>query len=94
MNQQTESDLITALTAAITRAQNVVVFTGAGLSTESGIPDFRGPNGIWNTQTPIDFSDFVSSEDWRRESWRRRFSGRTALGWRSPIWDTQRLRTG
>ena len=46
MNQQTESDLITALTAAITRAQNVVVFTGAGLSTESGIPDFRGPNGI------------------------------------------------
>ena len=45
MSQQTESDLITELTTAITRAQKVVVFTGAGLSTESGIPDFRGPNG-------------------------------------------------
>ena len=84
MNQPTESDLITALTNAITRAQNVVVFTGAGLSTESGIPDFRGPNGIWNTQTPIDFSDFVSSEDWRRESWRRRFSGSDRFGTAEP----------
>jgi len=56
-------------------ANNIVIFTGAGISTESGIPDFRGPNGIWKTMRPIDFSDFVASEDVRRESWRRKFSG-------------------
>tara|TARA_R110002072_G_scaffold7773_5_gene41550 strand:- start:29674 stop:30417 length:744 start_codon:yes stop_codon:yes gene_type:complete len=55
-------------------ANNIVVFTGAGISTESGIPDFRGPNGIWKSMRPIDFSDFVASEDVRRESWRRKFS--------------------
>ncbi|MFT4798350.1 MAG: NAD-dependent deacetylase [Candidatus Azotimanducaceae bacterium] len=56
-------------------ANNVVIFTGAGISTESGIPDFRGPNGIWKTMRPIDFKDFVGNEEMRRESWRRRFSG-------------------
>lgn len=55
-------------------ANNVVFFTGAGISTESGIPDFRGPNGIWKQMQPIDFSDFVASEEVRRESWRRKFS--------------------
>ncbi len=55
-------------------ANNVVFFTGAGISTESGIPDFRGPNGIWKSMQPIDFSDFVASEEIRRESWRRKFS--------------------
>ena len=84
MTQSDESDLVAELTAAIKRAHNVVVFTGAGLSTESGIPDFRGPNGIWKTQTPIDFSDFVASEDWRRESWRRRFSGTDRFGTAEP----------
>ena len=56
-------------------SQRAVVFTGAGISTESGIPDFRGPNGIWKKVRPIDFSDFVASEETRRESWRRKFSG-------------------
>jgi NAD-dependent deacetylase len=84
MTHSDESDLVAELTAAIKRAHNVVVFTGAGLSTESGIPDFRGPNGIWKTQTPIDFSDFVASEDWRRESWRRRFSGTDRFGTAEP----------
>ncbi|MFN3238058.1 MAG: SIR2 family NAD-dependent protein deacylase [Pseudomonadales bacterium] len=55
-------------------ANNVVFFTGAGISTESGIPDFRGPNGIWKSMRPIDFGDFVASEEVRRESWRRKFS--------------------
>lgn len=51
-----------------------VVFTGAGMSTETGIPDFRGPGGLWKTNMPIDFKDFVSSAERRREAWRRKFA--------------------
>ncbi|MFQ5995245.1 MAG: NAD-dependent deacetylase [Acidiferrobacterales bacterium] len=50
----------------------VVVFTGAGISTESGIPDFRSPTGIWSRMKPIDYQDYLASEQARRESWRRR----------------------
>jgi NAD-dependent deacetylase len=57
----------------IERARQAVVFTGAGISTESGIPDFRSPGGIWTKMAPIDFSDFLASEEARRETWRRRF---------------------
>ncbi len=55
----------------ITSAKQVVVFTGAGVSTESGIPDFRSPGGIWSKYQPIMFQDFMASEEMRRESWRR-----------------------
>ena len=72
-------DHVAALRELIHHSSNIVVFTGAGISTESGIPDFRGPKGVWNTQTPIDFRDFVASEDVRRESWRRKFSGELQL---------------
>ena len=58
---------------AIERARNVVVFTGAGISTESGIPDFRSPGGLWTKMSPINFDDFVKSPDLRREAWRRKF---------------------
>ena len=64
---------IAELTQAIERARRAVVFTGAGISTESGIPDFRSPGGIWTRMAPIDFSDFLASEEARRETWRRRF---------------------
>jgi NAD-dependent deacetylase len=55
-------------------SERVVVFTGAGISTESGIPDFRSPGGFWTKYTPIDFSDFIASEEMRREAWRRKIA--------------------
>ncbi|HUC09000.1 MAG TPA: Sir2 family NAD-dependent protein deacetylase [Stellaceae bacterium] len=62
------------LTRLIDRSHHTVVFTGAGISTESGIPDFRSPGGIWTRMAPIDFADFLASEEARRETWRRRFA--------------------
>jgi NAD-dependent deacetylase len=65
---------IAELARTIARARRAVVFTGAGISTESGIPDFRSPGGIWTRMAPIDFADFLASEEARRETWRRRFA--------------------
>ncbi len=60
------------LKSLIDGAKRAVIFTGAGISTESGIPDFRSPNGIWSKMSPIYFDEFMRSEEARRESWRRK----------------------
>ena len=62
------------LNELISQSENLVFFTGAGISTNSGIPDFRGPKGIWKTSQPIYFQDFVNSEEKRIQSWERKFS--------------------
>lgn len=62
------------LAAILREARDAVIFTGAGISTESGIPDFRSPGGIWTRMAPIDFQDFVASAEMRVEAWRRRFA--------------------
>jgi NAD-dependent deacetylase len=63
----------TELAQMIARACNVVVFTGAGISTESGIPDFRSPGGIWTKMMPVQFQDYIADPEARRVSWQRRF---------------------
>lgn len=61
------------LAAMIGEAHCVVIFTGAGVSTESGIPDFRSPGGYWTKNKPIYFEDFMRDPELQRESWRRKF---------------------
>lgn len=58
----------------IDASRRTVIFTGAGISTESGIPDFRSPGGLWTKNQPIDFREFLASEEMRRESWRRKIA--------------------
>ena len=65
---------IAELTELLSAARRAVCFTGAGISTESGIPDFRSPGGIWSRMPPIEFQDFLSSEEMRREAWRRKLA--------------------
>ncbi len=60
-------------------AGRTVVFTGAGISTESGIPDFRGPGGLWSKVRPIEYADFIASPAKRREYWRQKFDAHEAI---------------
>ena len=72
------------LARMIAGARRIVAFTGAGISTESGIPDFRSPGGVWSRMKPIQFQDFVRDPDMRREAWTRAFSGRAGWTGRAP----------
>jgi len=65
---------VEALGNMIAESSSIIPFTGAGISTECGIPDFRSPGGLWTRNRPIPFDEFVSSPDARAESWRRRFA--------------------
>jgi NAD-dependent deacetylase len=77
------SDLESAvarLVDMIHEAGAVVPFTGAGISTECGIPDFRSPGGLWTKNRPIPFDEFLASQEARNESWRRRFAMQEQFG--------------
>ncbi|MBU2575432.1 MAG: Sir2 family NAD-dependent protein deacetylase [Elusimicrobia bacterium] len=53
----------------IRKSGRILVFTGAGISTGSGIPDFRGPDGVWTKREPVLFQEFMDSEEKRKEYW-------------------------
>ena len=63
------NSVVADLSRFLQDANRIMVFTGAGISTGSGIPDFRGPNGVWKRQTPIYYEDFMRSEAARIEHW-------------------------
>jgi NAD-dependent deacetylase len=66
---------ISALTALLRPARRILVFTGAGISTGSGIPDYRGPQGVWKRRAPVYYQDFMSSEAARVEYWDYKLDG-------------------
>ena len=63
---------IEELASLVRSSRYLVVFTGAGISTESGIPDFRGPQGIWTKMRPIELSEFLADSHARRKYWLRK----------------------
>ena len=65
---------VQTLARFLAAAKRCVAFTGAGISTESGIPDFRGKDGYWTKHQPIMFDRFVADPAMRREAWKRKFS--------------------
>ncbi len=68
------SDPVQTLKGLIDSHEKIVIFTGAGISTESGIPDFRSPGGLWTKNKPIGFRELMASAETRRESWRRKIN--------------------
>src|SRR5258705_1343583 len=76
------TDLIQTVTQWVDEAQRVVVLTGAGISTDSGIPDFRGPQGVWTKNPEAEkmatLQHYVADPEVRKRSWRDRLA--------SPAW--------
>ena len=70
-----DSDIAVAqLQSILTKAQGAVAFTGAGISTESGVPDYRSPGSPWMRHKPIPYADFLADPAQRAEAWRRKFA--------------------
>jgi NAD-dependent deacetylase len=67
------------LTELLAGASRVLAFTGAGVSTASNIPDFRGPTGVWRTRTPVEYPEFMRSEEARVEYWGWKLEGYAAF---------------
>src|SRR5688572_7700788 len=79
MNSSRSASDIDLVASHLARASKVLVFTGAGISTGSGIPDFRGPQGVWKKRQPVMFEDFLRSEESRVEHWDYKLEGYRAF---------------
>jgi len=66
-------DTVKDLKSLIDEASNIVILTGAGISTESGVPDFRSPGGLWEQFRIVEYGEYITSEEARIEDWHRRF---------------------
>jgi NAD-dependent deacetylase len=75
---------VARLTHLVDSSDVVLPFTGAGISTECGIPDFRSPGGIWTKMQPIQFDAFLARQNMRDEAWRRRFAMEDEFGGARP----------
>jgi NAD-dependent deacetylase len=64
--------VLDSLSELVSVSQRIVAFTGAGISTESGIPDYRGPGGVWEQRNPPTIGDFMNNPETRRSYWERR----------------------
>ncbi|TAK34105.1 MAG: NAD-dependent protein deacylase [Chloroflexota bacterium] len=69
MNERELKEAVRQVAEFILESKRIVVFTGAGISTESGIPDFRSPGGFWERYTPIYYDEFLSSHEARKSYW-------------------------
>ena len=74
-----ESEGLVRLSTILASARRILVFTGAGISTASGIPDYRGPKGVWNTRRPVFYQDFMASRMARIEYWNQKSEDRNAF---------------
>ncbi len=85
MSGAMDDDTIPRARALLERARRVVVLTGAGISTDSGIPDFRGPQGVWTKNPAAEkaatLQAYVSDPELRRRAWQNRLT--------SPMWDSE-----
>jgi NAD-dependent deacetylase len=70
-----EDNAIAKIARFLNESTQAIAFTGAGISTESGIADFRSPGGIWSRYQPVLFHDFLNSEDSRRQYWKMKKEG-------------------
>jgi NAD-dependent deacetylase len=79
MVDNTDSALTTEFADLISQSERILIFTGAGVSTPSGIPDFRGPQGVWKRRKPVYFQDFQTSVEARVEYWEQKLEAYDAF---------------